>query len=52
MKEELKEAYEAGIDYAKNGANENNCNFSLFSSKEKTKAWEQGVDDFRGTVKV
>ena len=36
--------YEAGKDYAKNGANTVNCNFAIFSSPESTKAWEAGRD--------
>lgn len=31
-----------GYDAAINGANEKNCHFSLFSSKENTAAWEAG----------
>ncbi len=38
----LEEAFRAGIDYARHGANEQNCYFGLFSSPEKTKAWEDG----------
>ena len=43
--QELKEAYKAGYDCGKNGANTVNCNFRYFSSPEKTKAWEQGKKD-------
>lgn len=39
-----KEAYKRGYDCGINGANETNCLFSIFSSKENTKAWEQGRD--------
>ena len=35
-------AYEMGKDYAVNGANTTNCNFAIFSSKENTRAWEEG----------
>jgi len=38
-------AYQMGMDCAKNGANETNCHFRLFSSPEMTKAWEQGKRD-------
>lgn len=34
--------YKAGYDAGKNGPNTENCNFSLFSSSEKTKEWERG----------
>lgn len=36
-------AYELGLDKAKNGANEVNCNFRIFSKPEFTKAWERGA---------
>jgi len=36
------EAFSMGVDCEKNGANEINCNFRLFSTQEKTKAWERG----------
>lgn len=36
------EAYSYGFDCEVNGANQTNCHFSIFSSKENTKAWEQG----------
>ena len=38
-------AYKMGKDCAKNGANTTNCHFSIFSSKENTKAWEKGKKD-------
>ena len=38
-------AYKMGIDCAVNGATETNCHFSIFSSPENTKAWEQGKKD-------
>ena len=34
-----------GLNCAKNGANTTNCHFSIFSSPENTKAWEQGEKD-------
>jgi ribosome modulation factor len=34
--------FDMGYDAEINGATERNCHFSLFSSKEKTKAWEDG----------
>ncbi len=37
-----KEAYKYGYDCGINGVNETNCHFSIFSSKENTKAWEEG----------
>lgn len=38
-------AYKMGVDCAKNGENLENCNFSIFSSKENMKAWEKGLKD-------
>ncbi len=35
-------AYLAGFDCAINGANTNNCHFSLFARTELTRAWERG----------
>lgn len=35
-------AYKMGYDYEMNGANETNCHFSIFSSKENATAWEAG----------
>lgn len=35
-------AYKMGLDCGKNGANETNCNFSIFSTPENTKEWERG----------
>lgn len=39
------EPYRMGRDCAKNGPNETNCHFSLFSSHEKMKEWERGKRD-------
>ena len=47
MTNELKHAYEMGKDKAKNGANETNCNFAIFSTPEKTKAWEKGAKEYK-----
>jgi hypothetical protein len=38
-------AYKMGVDYAKNGATQKNCHFSIFSTEEKMKAWEKGKKD-------
>ena len=38
----LDDCYQAGRDYALNGANTDNCHFSLFSSPENTAEWERG----------
>lgn len=38
-----KQAYQAGRDYAINGANTNNCHFSIFMSGENTAEWERGA---------
>ena len=35
-------AYKMGYDCEMNGATEENCHFSIFSSKENTAAWEDG----------
>lgn len=35
-------AYRAGFDCGLNGANEKNCHFAIFSSKENTLEWERG----------
>lgn len=34
--------YDAGYDCEKNGANETNCHFSLFGTRESTQEWERG----------
>lgn len=34
--------YDLGFDCGKNGVNETNCSFSIFSNKERTQAWERG----------
>ena len=39
---QLQECYEKGYDSVVNGANTINCNFELFSSPKKRKAWEEG----------
>jgi len=43
--EEGLEAYQAGRDKVKNGANTVNCNFRHFKTPEMTKEWEKGVKD-------
>lgn len=40
--DEEREAYDAGYDCGVNGADTKNCNFSIFSTKARTKAWETG----------
>jgi len=40
--EGMQEAYEQGLDSGLNGANTTNCHFRLFSSPDKTRAWERG----------
>ena len=37
-----KKAYEFGKDCAVNGANTTNCQISIFSAPEFTRAWERG----------
>lgn len=35
-------AYNAGYDSGRNGSNQENCDFRIFSTPENTKAWERG----------
>lgn len=42
---DIKTAYAAGADYARNGATDANCHFVLFSSREMTAEWERGRDE-------
>ena len=35
-------SYKMGFDYYLHGANESNCDFQLFRTKELTAAWEKG----------
>jgi len=44
MSEEEQEAYDLGVSRVREGASEVNCNFTIFSTLEKTKAWERGVE--------
>jgi hypothetical protein len=39
------EPYRMGRDCAINGPNTTNCNFRLFSSRDKTNEWERGKRD-------
>lgn len=39
---DLDHAESMGYDCGKNGANETNCHFAIFSAPEFTKAWERG----------
>ena len=39
---DLKECEKLGYDCAKNGANEDNCDFRIFGSVEGKEAWERG----------
>lgn len=39
------QAYKHGYDCGLNGSNITNCDFSIFSTPENTKAWEQGKKD-------
>ena len=45
QEQELQDCYDKGIDSIENGANQNNCSFAIFNTKEKMKAWEHGRDD-------
>ncbi len=38
-------AYEMGLSYHKNGPDEINCHFSLFTTTVTTEAWEKGFED-------
>jgi hypothetical protein len=37
--------YEAGYDCGKNGPNQTNCHFSIFSTPFNTRSWELGKRD-------
>lgn len=39
------DAYRAGLDCARHGANEGNCHFQFFASPKLTAAWERGHAD-------
>jgi len=41
----FKSAYDAGLDYGKNGANTDNCHFGYFGTKESMQEWERGKRD-------
>lgn len=45
MIKRLEHAYKMGKDCAINGANTTNCHFSIFTTREITKKWEQGKRD-------
>ena len=38
------QAYNGGYDCIKNGANTENCHYTLFATKELLKEWERGRD--------
>lgn len=44
-KPELQQAYLAGYDCGKNGANTTNCHFRNFATPEHTEMWEKGKAD-------
>ncbi len=46
---EIGDAYSAGLDCAISGANKKNCHFTIFSSPQKTAAWEKGKKDGENT---
>lgn len=39
------ESYKGGFDSVVNGADESNCNFSLFSTPQLKREWEHGVSE-------
>lgn len=43
-KPDEKVCFAMGYDSEVNGADEKNCHFSLFSSVERTRAWERGKE--------
>ena len=45
MQKEITKEYRAGFDCGINGANQVNCNFRLFATREQTKEWERGKKD-------
>jgi len=46
-KADERDCFDAGVNYANNGANNSNCHFKFFTSKERTKAWELGRDSVK-----
>ncbi len=44
-KEKKSAAYLWGYDCGKFGANKTNCHYTIFSTPENTKEWEQGKAD-------
>lgn len=44
-KKKESEAYLAGLDCARNGANTTNCHFTHFATPEQTREWERGKRD-------
>lgn len=42
MRKNIRDAYLAGQDKRKNGANTTNCNFRHFATQDQTRAWEAG----------
>ena len=45
MDEAKLHAYKMGYDCGMRGANEDNCNFRIFSAREYTREWERGKKD-------
>ncbi len=45
-------AFEAGRNYALYGANEVNCHFRHFATREQAKAWERGRDSIQEPAKT
>lgn len=44
----LQYCYDRGFDAGKNGANKLNSHYLLFTSPDKTKAWEHGNKEGKG----
>jgi len=42
MSEKKTYAYQMGLDAGRNGPNQKNCHFTIFSKREYTDAWEKG----------
>jgi ribosome modulation factor len=40
-----RDPYRCGFDAGLNGPNTENCNFTIFSTKERAKEWERGKRD-------
>jgi hypothetical protein len=49
---ELERIEALGYDSGKNGANLTNCDFRIFSTGERTRAWERGNEKAQQEIKL